>query len=136
MDADTKELIKQLNDKIQNDNTDIEKQIECIKIMISMIANYDLTNKPVRICPNCSRLKHISLFPLISNIHNITFCRMCNLNLGETKQVKFKHVKCDVCDKYLLVHEDVSRESILKQHYKSLIHQRHEMVRIIWYNSI
>lgn len=126
MDADTKELIKQLNDKIQDDNTDIEKQIECIKLMISMIDNYDLTNKPARICPNCSRLKHISLFPLTPNIYNVTFCRMCNLNLGEAKQVKFKRVRCDVCDKYLVVHEDVPNESILKQHYKSLRHQRRE----------
>ena len=122
MDDDTKALIKQLNDKIQNENIDIEKQIECIKIMICMIENYDLTGKPARICPNCSRLKHISLFPLSSN----SFCRMCNLNLGEIKQVKFKHVRCDVCDKYLLVHEYTLSKSILKQHYKSLRHQRRE----------
>ena len=126
MDDDTKELIKQLNDKVQNDNTDIEQQIECIKLMISMIDNYDLTGKPVRICKNCSRLKHISLFPLTSKYHNYTFCRMCNLNLGETKQVKFKNIRCDVCDKYLLVHEDISSEALLKQHYKSLRHQRRE----------
>lgn len=126
MDDDTKELIKQLNDKIQNENIDIEKQIECIKIMISMIENYDLTGKPARICPNCNRLKHMSLFPLTPNIYNITFCRMCNLNLGDTKQVKFKRVRCDVCDKYLLVHEKISSEAILKQHYKSLRHQRRE----------
>ena len=121
MDADTKTLLKELNDKIQDEKTDIETQKECIKIMISMLDNYDLTDKPARICPTCSRLKHISLFP-ISNNPRYDMCRLCGLNI--TGNVRLVRVKCEPCNQFLLIAEGVSKDLVIQQHTNTLKHQR------------
>lgn len=122
MDADTKTLLKELNNKIQDENTDIKTKTECVNIMINMIDNYDLTNKPARICPSCTRLKHISLYHEQDN-PNYDICRLCHLNISNN--IKLKHIKCDVCDMFLVVHKRVSFKFILNQHNKTQGHQRH-----------
>ena len=115
MDADTKRLIKELNAKIHDEKTDIEIQKECINIMINMIENYDLTDKLCRICSNCSRLKHISLFPVNGCYHN-DICRLCHLNIyGDVAVYKFKCVYCNIF---------LTESFSLKQHKNTSKHKR------------
>ena len=124
MDEDTKTLLKQLNDKVQDDKTENNTRRECIDIMIKTINNYDLTNKPCKICPSCNRLKHISLYPITYKYPGYTFCRLCELKV--VGNVKVRKIKCDVCNIVLTVHEDLYPSTVIKQHNKGLRHQRRE----------